>query len=113
MIRSFFTTVLCGFFFVQSADACPMADAAAFQTAAEKVAQAQGSKATFVLSGLTCGSCSEKVASTLNGTEGVILSAVDYQTGRVEIAFDPAKTDVAKLETALVGTGYTIQQKPS
>ena len=93
--------------------ACPMADAAAFQEAAAKVAATEGAKATFVLDGMTCGSCSEKVAKTLNATEGVLLSAVDYQSGRVEIAFDSKKTNLSKLESALVDTGYKITEKSS
>ena len=96
-----------------SADACPMADAAAFQEAAEKVKNAEGSKATFVLSGMTGGSCSGKVADALNAIDGVVLSAVDYQTGRVEVAYDAKKTTVSKLEETLVGTGYSITEKPS
>lgn len=100
-------------FFSFDANACPMADAAAFQEAAAKVAATEGAKATFVLDGMTCGSCSEKVTTTLNKTAGVFLSAVDYQSGRVEIAFDSKKTDVAKLEQILVDTGYKITEKPS
>ena len=100
-------------FFSVDAYACPMADAAAFQEAAAKVAATDGSKATFVLDGMTCGSCSDKVAAKLNGAEGVLLSAVDYQSGRVEIAFDAKKTDLAKIEKLLVDTGYAITNKPS
>ena len=92
--------------------ACPMADAAAFEKAALAVEKAKGSKATFKLEGLTCGSCSEKVATELNSVDGLILSAVDYQSGRVEIAYDSKKTDVQKLELALQKTGYKIVEKP-
>lgn len=93
--------------------ACPMADAAAFQEAAAKVAATEGAKITFVLDGMTCGSCSDKVATKLNETDGVLISAVDYQSGRVEIAFDSKKTDAVKLEKILVDTGYKITEKPS
>ena len=70
-----------GLFYAQSAFACPMADAAAFAEAAAKVAQAEGTKATYKIEGMTCGSCSEKVATAVNAVEGVLLSAVDYQIG--------------------------------
>ena len=69
-----------------------MADAAAFQAAA-KVAATEGAHASFILNGMTCGSCSTKVAKHLNGVDGVLASAVDYQTGKVEIAFDNTKLD--------------------
>ena len=88
--------------------ACPMADAAAFEKAALAVQQADGTKATFKLDGLTCGSCSEKVSTELKTVSGIILAAVDYQSGRVEVAFDKSKTDVKKIELALAKTGYKI-----
>ena len=113
MFRTLILIVGLGFAMMNTADACPMADAAAFQEAAEKVKNADGSKVTFVISGMSCGSCSTKVVDALNAVDGVVLSAVDYQTGRVEIAYDAAKTTVTKLEETLVGTGYSITEKPS
>ena len=99
-------------FYAQAALACPMADAAAFAAAAAEVSAADGSKATFTVAGLTCGSCSEKVSTALKSVEGVVLSAVDYQTGRIEIAYNAEKTDLSKLESAILSTGYTITDKP-
>ena len=110
MFRYVFLAV--GLFYAQAAMACPMADAAAFAEAAAKVAQTEGTKASYKVEGLTCGSCSEKVATAINAVEGVLLSAVDYQTGRVEIAFDNQKTSLTKLEEALASTGYKITEKP-
>lgn len=100
-------------FFSVDSIACPMADAAAFQETASKVAALDGAKAHFVLDGMSCGSCSSKVAKALNETSGVLLSAVDYQSGAVEIAYDSSKTSVSELEKALAATGYTITEKPS
>ena len=57
---------------------------------------------------MTCGSCSDKVKASLKGLEGVILAAVDYQTGAVEIAFDNKKIDVKTLEKTLVDSGYKL-----
>ena len=93
MYKTFLMALVLGFSTLNSADACPMADAAAFQEAAAKVAATEGAHASFVLNGMTCGSCSSKVATHLNGVDGVLASAVDYQTGKVEVAFDSAKTD--------------------
>ena len=96
-----------------AAFACPMQDAAAFAAASEAVQKSKGTKVSFLLSGLTCGDCSDKVQASLKKVEGVILSAVDYQTGRVEIAFNDKKTDKKKLEAALVATGYKLVDQPS
>ena len=104
--------VLSSLLFSSSAFACPMADAAAFAKAAEAVQQSEGEKATFKLEGLTCGSCSDKVSAALKEVKGIILSAVDYQSGRVEIAYAKGKTDVKSLEKVLVSTGYKIIEKP-
>ena len=92
--------------------ACPMADAAAFARAAEVVQQTEGAKASFKLEGLTCGTCSEKVATELQKATGHLASAVDYQSGRVEIAYDGKKTNIKELEKVLIKTGYKIVEKP-
>ena len=111
MLRTMLITIALGFSTINTADACPMADAAAFQEAAAKVAATEGAHASFTLNGMTCGSCSSKVSTSLNALTGVLASAVDYQTGKVEIAYDSSKTDVAKLEAALVETGYTLEKQ--
>lgn len=110
-----FRLLLISSLFLASSEAfaCPMADAAAFQEAAEQVAAAKGTKTSFTLTGMTCGSCSDKVADALKGTDGVILAAVDYQTGRVDIAFDDKKVDKKALESVLANTGFALVQKPS
>jgi copper chaperone CopZ len=110
MLRTMLIALTLGFTTLNTADACPMADAAAFQEAAAKVAATEGAHASFMLDGMTCGSCSSKVSTSLNGVTGVLASAVDYQTGKVEIAYDNTKTDLAKLEAALVETGYTLNK---
>jgi len=110
MLRTILIALTLSFTAIQSADACPMADAAAFQEAAAKVAATEGAHASFLLDGMTCGSCSSKVTTKINTVEGVLASAVDYQTGKVEIAYDNTKTDLSKLEAALVDTGYALKK---
>lgn len=88
--------------------ACPMADAAAFAAAAEKVEAAKGAKATLMIEGMHCGDCSEKIAAKLQSLEGVLAAAADYQTGKTVVAFDDAKIDEAKLRKAIEETGYKV-----
>ena len=111
MLRTILIALTLSFASLNTADACPMADAAAFQEAAAKVAATDGAHASFILNGMTCGTCSNKVSSSLSSLEGVLANAVDYQTGKVEIAYDSTKTDVTKLEAALVSTGYTLNKE--
>lgn len=106
-----YVIVAASLFCAQAALACPMADAAAFSEAATMVAKAEGAKASFTVEGLTRNSCSEKVTAALKVVEGVMLSAVDYQSGRIEIAYNAEKTDLTKLESAIAGTGFKITNK--
>ena len=75
MYKTFLMALVLGFSTLNSADACPMADAAAFQEAAAKVAATEGAHASIVIDGMTCGSCSTKVSTHLDGVDGVLASA--------------------------------------
>ncbi|MCB9779321.1 MAG: heavy-metal-associated domain-containing protein [Alphaproteobacteria bacterium] len=88
-----------------------MADAAAFAKAAEQVQTADGTKVSLTVAGMHCGDCSTKVTAALQGVDGVIAVAVDYQTGAAEIAYDAAKVDVAALVSAVEGTGFQATKK--
>lgn len=99
--------------FATPALACPMADAAAFAAAAEKVKDAKGTHVTLVVEGMTCGSCSEKITAALDGLDGVEAAAADYQTGRTEIAFDDKKTDAEKLVKTIEGLGFKARVEKS
>jgi copper chaperone CopZ len=108
MIRTL--ALLAGFSLISSpAFACPAADAAAFAAAAETVQKTTGTKASFKVAGLTCGSCSDKVTAALDKLEGVIAAAVDYQTGEAKVAFDSEKTNPKKLLAAIKATGFDVQ----
>jgi copper chaperone CopZ len=91
--------------------ACPIADAAAYQASLDQVNHSEGTKASFAVAGMTCGSCSGKVAKALEGIEGVLAAAVDYQTGMANVAFDAAKTNPAALLTAIQKTGFEATAK--
>lgn len=108
MLRSLF--VASALFFATPALACPMADAAAFARAAEAVKSADGAKVSLAVEGLKSGGCSEKVTMALKSVDGVTAVAVDYQTGRAEIAYDAAKVSVDALLQAVSGTGYTAEK---
>lgn len=104
MVRSL--ALAAALLFSSSALACPMADAAAFTEAAAKVEQASGAKATFAVTGMHCGSCSEKVSKALIAVPGVTAAAVDYQTGRVVVAYDAQKANKAAMLEAITKSGF-------
>lgn len=101
-------SLLLGFalFAATPALACPMADAAAFSDASAKVQAAAGTKLTLSVEGMSCGDCANKVMAALGGVQGVVASAVDYQTGRTEVAFDSAKVKPEALIAAIKKLGY-------
>lgn len=99
--------------FAAPALACPMADAAAYQDAAAKVQAAAGTKVSLSVDGLTCGSCSETVAKALSALPGVAAAAVDYQSGRAEIAYDASKVKVESLIAEIKKAGYAARLKQS
>lgn len=93
--------------------ACPMADKAQYEEALKEVQAAKGSKVAFDVTGMTCGSCTSKVSAALEKIDGVSAAAVDYQTGRAEIAFDGEKTTSAALLEAIVSTGFKAKKSKS
>lgn len=99
---------------VNTADACPMADAeaaAANKARVESIDDA--TKVTFAVEGMTCGSCSEKVTKALEGVDGVTAAAVDYQKGTAIVAFDSEKTDQDKLLAAITDLGFKAEKPNS
>lgn len=94
-----------------SAFACPSADASAtaFQTAAAEVAAAAGTKVTLQISGMSCGSCSDKVTAELKKINGVKAVAVDHATGVAQIAFDSNVTKADALVAAVKQAGYAAK----
>ncbi len=98
---------------VNSADACPMADAEAAAAARAKVEAAEGDKVTFSVEGMSCGSCSAKITATLEGVEGVVAAAVDYQEGTAVVAYDAAKVDQDKLLAAITDLGFAARAPKS
>ena len=103
-MRLILFTVLLGF--NTAANACPMADAAAYRAEVQKVEAAKGTQLAFSIKGMTCGSCSEKISAALNGVNGVMAAAVDYQTGEARVAYDASKTDQKALLAAIEATGF-------
>ena len=112
MLRTILFATALFSFSSSTAWACPMADAAAFEKAAQAVKEAEGAKASFKLAGLVGSACCDKVSKELKTIDGIILSAIDYQSGRVEIAYNNKKTDLTKIEASLLKTGFKIVEKP-
>lgn len=53
-----------------------------------------------------CGQCKERLEKGLNFTKGVVFSELELESQNVTIEYNPKKTDVAKLKTAINEIGY-------
>ena len=66
------------------------------------------SSATYVVSGMTCVSCADKVKTSLVSVDGVQVNKVCHKSGHVAVSFDEKKTDKAAVLTALKSTGFEV-----
>lgn len=54
----------------------------------------------------TCGGCRDRIASAFSQVDGVTTVALDLNTQRTTIAFDPARIDPRELSAVLTDAGY-------
>lgn len=65
--------------------------------------------AVFAVEGMTCAGCAAGMKAALEREEGVTSAEVDYEKARARIRFNPAKTSVEKLITAIAEMGYSAK----
>ncbi|MFN7145147.1 MAG: heavy-metal-associated domain-containing protein [Myxococcota bacterium] len=65
-----------------------------------------GTKVKLKVSGMTCGSCAEKVKTALLGVEGVKGATVDAASGLAEVSYDEKKASNDKLVAAVGAIGH-------
>lgn len=71
-------------------------------------AGASAGSTTFVVTGMTCTKCSDKVNTALSAIEGVTVNKVCFKSGKVCVKLDAAKTDKAKVSEAITATGFIV-----
>lgn len=62
----------------------------------------------FVVAGMTCLNCRERIERGLCRTEGVSSASVDYRTGEGVVVYDPAVTDFDSLKAVVAALGYEV-----
>ena len=65
----------------------------------------------FSISGMTCASCEEHVNHEVNKLSGIIKSTASYENENAIVEFDNSKTNIAEIEKAINGTGYSVTDK--
>ncbi len=68
-----------------------------------------GEKVSIPVTGMTCGSCSKKVMTALEGIEGCTDAKVCHNSGHVEFTIDTAKTSKEKVIETINATGFKAQ----
>jgi copper chaperone len=61
---------------------------------------------TINVDGMTCGGCVASVTRVLKATPGVSEANVELAAKRATVTFDPAKTSVPALKSAIDDAGY-------
>ena len=67
---------------------------------------------TAPVRGMHCAACVGKVEHALTSVAGVESASVNLATERATIAFDPARTDFARLREAVEAAGYELGEPP-
>lgn len=65
----------------------------------------------FQINGMTCASCEEHVNHEVNRLDGIVKSTASYENENAIIEFDNSKTNIAEIEKAINGTGYSVTDK--
>ena len=63
-------------------------------------------KVTLNVDGMTCGGCVASVTRVLKATPGVSDAVVELAVKRATVTFDPARTSVPALKSAIDAAGY-------
>ena len=63
---------------------------------------------TLKVEGMSCGGCVASVERVLKSVPGVVVTKVQLSPGLAEVSFDPARTGVPALKTAIEAAGYDI-----
>ena len=63
--------------------------------------------------GMTCASCVNRIERFVNKVDGVSLASVNLATEKATIRFDPARTSVGELTSAVNAAGYEVREAPA
>lgn len=63
---------------------------------------------TLTVTGMTCGGCENAVRSVLSMVDGVQKATASHRENRVQVVYDPAKTDRGAITRAIETAGYSV-----
>lgn len=86
-----------------SGRSCSVANA---QTIETTVTKGQPKTVTLKITGMTCAGCANHVSTALGKVDGIIEEEVKYPGDIAVVKYDPEKTSVKEIITAIEKTGY-------
>ena len=63
---------------------------------------------TFIVDGMSCASCENRISRCLEALSGVVKVNADHKHGRVRVLFNSGAISTSALRTAIEGLGYEV-----
>lgn len=61
------------------------------------------------VSGMKCGGCENTVTTALKAIDGVLSVKASHQDKKIDVEFDPDKTDLDEIEDAITEAGFNVE----
>lgn len=65
--------------------------------------------ASINVSGMKCGGCENTVTTALKAINGVLSVKASHQDKKIDVEFDPDKTDLDEIEDAITEAGFNVE----
>jgi len=70
------------------------------------VVKAEGTEVVITVTGMTCGSCSDKVTTALTSADGVNSASVSFKSGTATIQYNAKTTSPDQLVQVITSSGF-------
>ncbi|WAR43476.1 heavy-metal-associated domain-containing protein [Methylomonas rapida] len=61
------------------------------------------------VSGMKCGGCENTINTAVAAIEGVVSVKASHKEKKVDVEFDPGKTDMEAIEDAIIDAGFNVE----
>jgi len=68
----------------------------------------QTKREVYLVEGMTCAGCERAVATVIKNLEGVRSAHADLKSSTVSVEYDPGKTSLDRIRSAVIHVGYTF-----
>jgi len=58
---------------------------------------------------MKCGGCENTINTAVSAIDGVLSVKASHQEKRVDVEFDPDKTDIEEIEDAIEDAGFSVE----